>query len=140
MGYYLMGNWQKDSYIGTDSAADTGIAGDNAVGKVYSSRYWKDNEDGTFEVVDEYYFVEPLDDYEGAKIWGVTGMYWTTTCTDLDDVGGTEIMADVEYDTDVDVFFHYTLEDAEKKAKELAEMNFLWSYNFSWGLSNESPS
>ena len=112
--------WHKDA-VWTALAADS--CGDYAVGAAFESRYWKANADGTFAVVTETYYVEQIETSNQPVVepaLAVLGRYEFLVCRSLEDVGGTEVWSDTEYDDGVDVRFWFDLADAEQKCREVA--------------------
>lgn len=99
----------------------TGQSGDDRIGTSFDARYWKEI-DGQFFVATEEYYVKnsvpncdrPHGSYEAV------GSYMFTICTDLEDVGGTEVWSDVEYDYDLNALYCDSLADAETQCRRFA--------------------
>lgn len=97
--------WKRDEISLFDSG--TGMGGDNMVGIGYEARYHRQFDDGTFAVITERYFVEDLnqtnnvepgdENYDPSR-YGITNQTEFTHCSDLEDVGGSEISSDYEYE------------------------------------------
>lgn len=97
------------SYIENGSYCKDGgdVGGDYQLSGAPNRRFAQELEDGTWHVIDEYAYVVPGDmnafdrDEFSARSHGYSVQTQTMdlTCTDLEDVGGTEIHSgDVRYD------------------------------------------
>lgn len=96
--------WRREGGITT---FDAGIGGDDMVGQGYEARYVRELGDGTFAVISDRYYVEdmnrnhnvePGDEGYEPNSYGITNQTEFMHCSSLDDVGGTEITSDIEYD------------------------------------------
>jgi hypothetical protein len=104
------------------NAESSGAYGDDAVGLAYESRYSARQDHGPFVVVDVAYFAEAcsttnLPDVVDAYV--VECQITTSTCHDLEDIGGSEIDCTIDY-LPADGLYRYTLEDAERIARRYA--------------------
>lgn len=88
--------------------------GDSQVGQAYSAQYHKPLPDGAFAVLTSTYYVEVFGDSIG-----VTEQIETMRCRDLEDIGGTEIDCDYQYD-ERGYLSHTTTSQAEREAKRYA--------------------
>jgi hypothetical protein len=59
------------------------------------------------------------------------------TCTDISDPGGTETWSDADYDYEADPIAYDSAEEADKAARELAEIQAARPDRFAW---NGKPS
>lgn len=97
-------NWTREA-IWAFNGPDMG--GDNAVGIGYEARYTRRLIDGTYAVIGERYFVEDLnsirqvtegDEGYEPNAYVITNQTEFMHCSDVEDVGGTEIHSDLEYE------------------------------------------
>lgn len=91
---------------GTYSKDEGEIGGDIQLSAAPGRRFVHEREDGTFDVITEYAYVIPGDEsafgdgtFSGRKHgYSVQNQTEIMHCRDLDDVGGTEITCDYEYE------------------------------------------
>lgn len=94
---------------------EDGTFGGDGASWAYSARWVKKNEDGTYSVISTYWYPvdlrerlpqSSLDWYDetwgsDTLLWDVENMTEYIVCTDPEDVGGTEIWSDAEYDDEI---------------------------------------
>lgn len=99
----------------------SGASPDDRVGTSFETRYWKEV-DGEFFVATEEYFVVTVEPSQARPhgSYGLVGAYQFSVCTDVDDVGGTEVWSDCEYDHGLTAFFCDDLAKAEALCRQEA--------------------
>lgn len=120
--------WREDEVGMLEDAGDVG--GDLQAGPSFSRRFIFGPVEGHYMVIEEYAYAEELDvdeDDERHGGFGASEMTMFTICTDLTDVGGSEIAADVSYGGG-GYLVHDTVEQATAEAKRLMERNDLPTY------------
>ncbi len=117
--------WREDEVGMLEDSGDVG--GDFQAGPAFSRRFIFGPVCDRYMVIEEYAYAEALDvDEEDERHggYGASEMTMISICTDLDDVGGSEIAADVEYG-EGGYLVHFRIEDATAAAKRLMERNDL---------------
>ena len=92
------------SGVWTDHGAmPDGVVGGDGAGESISRRFSAELADGTFIIITSYYYPVNVgerfgEDREDAATFDVENATEVLICTDLDDPGGTEITANMEFD------------------------------------------
>lgn len=119
--------WREDEVgmVGEESAG--GVGGDLQAGPAFSRRFIFGPVSDRYMVIDEYSYAEALEvDEEDSRHggYGASEMRMISICTDLEDVGGSEISADVEHGPG-GYLVYFEVEHATDAAKRLMERNDL---------------
>lgn len=99
--------------------ADGGdVGGDAQVGIAPMRTFAQERADGTFTVITEYAYAERIaeDRIEDGYRYDVVNQTEIMHCRDLDDIGGSEITSETQYEHP-GYFAHKTLRDAESYAR-----------------------
>lgn len=80
-----------------------GTVGGEGAGESFERRFTAKLPDGTYAVVTSYYYPVNIgerwgEEREDAAAFDVENMTIATICTDVDDVGGTEVTSEIDYD------------------------------------------
>ncbi|WNN95096.1 hypothetical protein SEA_MAGRITTE_145 [Microbacterium phage Magritte] len=115
--------------------ADGGdVGGDAQAGIAPMRTFAQERADGTFTVITEYAYAEriPEDRIEDGYRYDVVNQTEIMHCRDLDDIGGTEITSETQYEHP-HMFAFTTLRDAESYARRfirgLAIEHYGWIQN-----------
>ncbi len=122
--------WRRHRLIvdGDSSSA----MGDDAVGRSWDQRYFKQLPDGTWAIITDVYYVEQTKTYNQPEVepaFVVTNRTEYVVCTDVTDLGSTELYTDYEYE-DGSAFFYSTLASAEAEAERLGSAD--WRHALLW--------
>lgn len=105
--------------------ADAGdVGGDYQLGPARSRQFAQKRDDGTYTVITEYAYTTPgnLSAFDAGEFYGRRHGYSVCNqteimhCRDLEDIGGSEIHSDIEYD-DVPYMTIATKRDADALAR-----------------------
>lgn len=120
--------WREDDLGMLEDAGDVG--GDLQAGPAFSRRFIFGPVEDNYMVIEEYAYAEELDvdeDDDRHGGFGASEMAMFTICTDLEDVGGSEVASDVHYG-EGGYLVHDTVEKATAEARRLMERNDLPTY------------
>jgi hypothetical protein len=105
------------------------VGGDNCRGDSPSRTFAQRRADGTWTVITEYASAYVANEYEFPVVYDVWNMTEIMHCRDMDDIGGTKIDCDYEYE-----FINYLAISTLRKAERLARkyIKSLDIFHYGW--------